>query len=58
MAHGDLPGISHVMVDGELIINGRSEQTPPPGTPGRFIAARGDELSNVTVLLAGCGCDC
>ena len=58
IAHGDLPGISHVMVDGELVINGRSEQTPPPGTPGRFIAARGDELSNVTVLLAGCGCDC
>jgi enamidase len=30
IAHGDLLGISHVLVDGELIVNGRSEQTPPP----------------------------
>ncbi len=27
---GDLPGIALVMVDGEVLVNGRSEQTPPP----------------------------
>jgi enamidase len=27
---GDLPGISLVMVDGEILVSGRSEQTPPP----------------------------
>ncbi len=30
IAHGDLPGISYVLVDGEIIVGGRSEQTPPP----------------------------
>jgi enamidase len=29
-AKGDLPGISIVMIDGELRVAGRSEQTPPP----------------------------
>lgn len=29
-ALGDLPGISMVMVDGEPLVAGRSEQTPPP----------------------------
>ena len=28
--HGDLPGISTVMIDGKIIVRGRSEQTPPP----------------------------
>ena len=28
--HGDLPGISTVMIDGKLVVRGRSEQTPPP----------------------------
>ncbi len=28
--HGDLPGISHVLVDGEPVVSGRSRQTPPP----------------------------
>ena len=28
-ALGDLPGISLVMVDGEILVSGRSEQTPP-----------------------------
>jgi enamidase len=28
--HGDLPGISTVMIDGQLVVSGRSEQTPPP----------------------------
>jgi len=27
---GDLPGISVVMIDGELTVSGRSQQTPPP----------------------------
>lgn len=29
-AKGDLPGISMVMIDGEIRVAGRSEQTPPP----------------------------
>ncbi len=29
-AKGDLPGISVVMIDGELRVAGRSQQTPPP----------------------------
>ena len=27
---GDLPGISVVMIDGEMTVAGRSQQTPPP----------------------------
>ena len=31
IAHGDLPGIAYVIVDGEIIVSaGRSRQTPPP----------------------------
>jgi enamidase len=30
LALGDLPGISVVMVDGEPLVAGRSQQTPPP----------------------------
>lgn len=30
LALGDLPGIAAVLVDGEPLVNGRSEQTPPP----------------------------
>lgn len=29
---GDIPGISTVIVGGELVVRGRSEQTPPPET--------------------------
>ncbi|MFQ5684152.1 MAG: amidohydrolase family protein [Candidatus Binatia bacterium] len=29
-AKGDLPGISMVMIDGEVRVRGRSQQTPPP----------------------------
>jgi enamidase len=48
IAHGDLPGLSHVLVDGEAVVDGRSRQTPPPATPGRML----------TVMLSGCcGCD-
>jgi enamidase len=30
IAHGDLPGIAYVLIDGEIIVSGRSRQTPPP----------------------------
>jgi enamidase len=30
IAHGDLPGIAYVIVDGEIVVGGRSRQTPPP----------------------------
>ena len=30
IAHGDLPGISFVLIDGEIAVNTRSQQTPPP----------------------------
>lgn len=30
VAHGDLPGITHVFIDGRAVVAGRSRQTPPP----------------------------
>ena len=30
IAHGDLPGIAYVIVDGKPVVSGRSRQTPPP----------------------------
>lgn len=30
IAHGDLPGISFILIDGEVVVDTRSEQTPPP----------------------------
>jgi enamidase len=30
IAHGDLPGIAYVLIDGEVVVSGRSRQTPPP----------------------------
>ena len=30
IAHGDLPGIAYVMVDGRFVVSDRSRQTPPP----------------------------
>jgi enamidase len=30
IGHGDLPGIAYVIADGEVVVNGRSRQTPPP----------------------------
>ncbi len=30
IAHGDLPGIAYVLIDGEIVVGGRSRQTPPP----------------------------
>lgn len=32
IALGDLPGIAAVLVDGEPLVDGRSEQTPPPSS--------------------------
>jgi len=28
--HGDLPGITHVLIDGKFVVTDRSRQTPPP----------------------------
>ena len=36
IAHGDLPGISHVLIDGVPIVPGRSHQTPPPEHAAKF----------------------
>ena len=30
IGHGDLPGIAYVIADGEIVVSGRSRQTPPP----------------------------
>jgi len=30
IAHGDLPGIAYVVANGEIVVSGRSRQTPPP----------------------------
>jgi len=30
LEHGDLPGISTVLIDGKIVVRGRSDQTPPP----------------------------
>jgi enamidase len=30
IGHGDLPGIAYVIADGEIVVSGRSSQTPPP----------------------------
>jgi enamidase len=37
IAHGDLPGISHVFIDGAPVVSGRSEQTPPSSVPARIV---------------------
>jgi enamidase len=37
IAHGDLPGISFVLIDGEVAVDTRSEQTPPPATGARRV---------------------
>lgn len=36
IAHGDLPGISHVLIDGETLVTDRSRQTPPPAKRAFF----------------------
>jgi enamidase len=57
IAHGDLPGISHVLVDGVAVVDGRSRQTPPPAVASRFVPAAPGERGSVSVILAACGCD-
>jgi enamidase len=59
IAHGDLPGISHVLVDGEIVVDGRSRQTPPPRNGSRFHPAPAERASaSVDVILRSCcGCD-
>jgi enamidase len=57
IAHGDLPGISHVLVDGEMLVDGRSRQTPPPGVAGRFLPAPPGQPGTTDVILTGC-CGC
>ncbi len=57
IAHGDLPGISYALVDGEIVVDGRSRQTPPPANPGRLVTPP-PRAGDLTVLLADCcGCD-
>jgi enamidase len=36
IAHGDLPGITHVLIDGKLAVTDRSRQTPPPAKRAFF----------------------
>jgi enamidase len=56
IAHGDLPGISYVLVDGAVVVDGRSRQTPPPAMGGRFVPAPPGAPGSVSVILAACGC--
>lgn len=37
IAHGDLPGISYVFIDGEPVVRERSGQTPPSSVPVRVV---------------------
>jgi enamidase len=41
IAHGDLPGISFVIIDGDVIVETRSEQTPPPMQIAHFMDTPG-----------------
>lgn len=41
ITHGDLPGISFVIIDGEVIVETRSEQTPPPMQIAHFMDTPG-----------------
>lgn len=48
IAHGDLPGIGYVLVDGEIIVSGRSRQTPPAAIAPRFSCCNVGWLSGST----------
>ena len=37
IAHGDLPGISYVFIDGEVVVRERSNQTPPSSVSVRVV---------------------
>jgi enamidase len=56
IGHGDLPGISYVLVDGEIVVEGRSRQTPPPRTSGRFFAAAVEPDGMQADALLRCAC--
>lgn len=50
--HGDIPGISYVLIDGKVVVDGRSEQTPPPKTAARLSFSRtGGGLGSVASAL-------
>ena len=54
IAHGDLPGISHVITEGRVVVDGRSRITPPPSNAAYFTccdAAVGAGAGNI--LLEG-----
>jgi hypothetical protein len=36
LAIGDIPGISMIIVGGQVVVGGRSEQTPPPAVRASF----------------------
>ncbi|MCC6780241.1 MAG: amidohydrolase family protein [Hyphomicrobiales bacterium] len=55
LAHGDLPGISHVITEGNLVLEGRSRITPPPMSPAKLYCCgnEGSALMGGSVLLEG-----
>lgn len=48
IAHGDFPGISHVLIDGRAVVSGRSRQTPPAAHPAKFACCDLGWLANAT----------
>ena len=56
VAHGDLPGISQVLIDGVAVVEGRSRQTPPPERASRFFCAPVGGPGSADAILAACGC--
>ena len=50
IGHGDLPGISHVLTEGNIVVEGRSRITPPPMKPGHlYCCGVGDFPSETTI---------
>ncbi len=56
VAHGDLPGVSTVLIDGVVVVEGRSRQTPPPERPSRFVCAPVGAPGSADDILRLCGC--
>ena len=56
IAHGDIPGVSSVLIDGEIIVKERSRQTPPPERPSRFFCSPVGEGASRDVILGACAC--